>query len=256
VSCGDVEIDVNRQNRGGATPLHDAVQFASEDIVDILLTSAPGLDVRPLAGRHHCVADCRAIVSCRCGAVRQVNVGDKMGATPLILAAHRGREAIVARLIHHEANVNAYTVIGTTGLPLATPLTSLFFFFFLVFPQCKTRTELTELFFIFFFSRAWTCCSSPFGCRTGTRRDCGAAPRQGRRGQPPGRSRVGAPTPFPLICRVTSRRWGDVADGPFSFRVRTAAVWCHAIPDSPRWRSQCRPTTWRWWRSWSAPARA
>lgn len=83
------EIDVNRQNRGGATPLHDAVQFASEDIVDILLTSAPGLDV---------------------------NVGDKMGATPLILAAHRGREEIVARLIHHEANVNAYTVIGTTAL--------------------------------------------------------------------------------------------------------------------------------------------
>lgn len=89
VSCGGVEIDVNKQNRGGATPLHDAVQFASEDIVDILLTSAPGLDV---------------------------NVGDKMGATPLILAAHRGREEIVARLIHHEANVNAYTVIGTTAL--------------------------------------------------------------------------------------------------------------------------------------------
>ncbi|ELR19886.1 ankyrin repeat containing protein [Acanthamoeba castellanii str. Neff] len=102
------EIDVNKQNRGGATPLHDAVQFASEDIVDILLTSAPGLDV---------------------------NVGDKMGATPLILAAHRGREEIVARLIHHEANVNAYTVIGTTGLPLTSPTSSLFLVWF---PQRNT----------------------------------------------------------------------------------------------------------------------
>ncbi len=39
-----------------------------------------------------------------------------MGTTPLILAAHLGRKRIVQELLNCGADVNAYTVIGTTAL--------------------------------------------------------------------------------------------------------------------------------------------
>jgi hypothetical protein len=57
VRVRETEIDVNKQDRGGATPLHEAVQFASDDIVDILLTSASHINVR-------CARPCIIVIIC------------------------------------------------------------------------------------------------------------------------------------------------------------------------------------------------
>ena len=84
------KVDINTKDRKGYAPLHSAIRFCDEDMVELLISRNPDLNIR----------DCR-------------------GATPLHDAAKDGKLAIVKLLIENRSDINAQDNYGKTVLDYA-----------------------------------------------------------------------------------------------------------------------------------------
>ena len=116
--------DIHAENEANQTPLHQACQRNQKEIVQVLLTKGANPNIFSNSGKNAlhtaCYSDFDEIVELllKSGAVENVNLADKLGATPLSLACIRKNRRILELLIQAKADVNQPNKSGALPLHL------------------------------------------------------------------------------------------------------------------------------------------
>lgn len=112
--------DVNEKDGEGKTPLHYAVEYGNNEIIQVLINAGANVnaknffEVTPL---HVAVTrEMRVIAQILIYAGANVNEKNKYGQMPLLMAAYVGNVEIAQMLISAGANVNEEDMYGSTPL--------------------------------------------------------------------------------------------------------------------------------------------
>lgn len=117
----DQGADINvANNRQGWRPLHWAAQWGGKEVVSLLASRSPDLNIRDKEGRTalRLAAEFGRPETLRTliAAGANINADDNLGRTPLLVAAAKNDDLIVKILLEHGAEVNEADVEGVTPL--------------------------------------------------------------------------------------------------------------------------------------------